>query len=186
MGWSRPIQHNLNINNPWLSFELSTLAYFRYLIKVFTLLVSVFALDTNKLSIVSLHVSPGTGNTRPMVTDVTDVAPVSEATLVIVTVSSCLKRKSLHKCFCIFCKGQAQDYNLRAKTFNSVNIFMVSKRSCKFFIASQSQAFSKFSPALINTIRVFLSRRGLTGLMSPGPVWTTLMLLRRESPSLGW
>ncbi len=50
MGPSRPIQRNLNINNPRLSFELSTLAYFRYLIKVFTLLVSVFALDTNKLS----------------------------------------------------------------------------------------------------------------------------------------
>ena len=111
------------------------------------------------------------------------MSPVSEVPLVIVTVSSCLKRKSLHKCFCIFCKGQAQDYNLGAKTFNSVNIFMVSKRSCKFFIAPQSQAFSKFSPALINTIRVFLSRRGLTGLMSPGPVWTTLMLLRRERES---
>ena len=111
------------------------------------------------------------------------MSPVSEVPLVIVTVSSCLKRKSLHKCFCIFCKGQAQDYNLGAKTFNSVNIFMVSKRSCKFFIAPQSQAFSEFSPALINTIRVFLSRRGLTGLMSPGPVWTTLMLLRRERES---
>ena len=89
------------------------------------------------------------------------------------SLSPCHKLKSLHKCLCIFCKGQ--DYNLDAKTFNSVNIFMVSKSSIAagpaFFYRLSVLAFSEFSLAFINTIRVFLSRRGLTGLRSPGPVW---------------
>ena len=182
MGWSRPIQHNLNINNPGLSFELSTLAYFRYLIKVFTLLVSVFALDTNKLSIES-PCQPWHRQHSPHGHRCHGCRPCQRSHW---SLSPCHRVSNVNPSINVsvyFAKDRHQDYNLGAKTFNSVNIFMVSKRSCKFFIASQSQAFSKFSPALINTIRVFLSRRGLTGLMSPGPVWTTLMLLRRERES---
>ena len=105
MGRSRPIQHNLNINNPRLSFELSTLAYFRYLIKVFTLLVSVFAPGTNKLSIMS-RCQAWHRQHSPMVTNVTDVAGVRGL------IGHCRHVTNVNPSInvSVFCKGQ--DYNL--------------------------------------------------------------------------
>ena len=139
MGRSGPIQHNLNINNPRLSFELSALAYFRYLIKVFTLLVSVFAFGTKQTEhcVFVSRCQPWHRQHSAHGHRCHGCRPCQRSHW---SLSPCHKLKSLHKCLCIFCKGQ--DYNLGVKTFNSVNIFMVSKSSIAagpaFFIVSQS------------------------------------------------
>ena len=86
MGRSGPIQHNLNINNPRLSFELSALAYFRYLIKVFTLLVSVFAFGTKQTEHCVTMSALASATLAPW-SQMSRMSPVSEVSLVIVAMS---------------------------------------------------------------------------------------------------
>ena len=135
MGPSRPIQRNLNINNPRLSFELSTLAYFRYLIKVFTLLVSVFALGTKQTKHCE-RVSPCQVLAPTTLAPWSQVSPVSEVSLVIVTMSPTLNPPIKVCVFNYFANGgimiSIADLQLRE------DFYSVYSRSCNILINSQS------------------------------------------------